>query len=104
MTQMVKNPPAVQETWVQSLSWEAPLEESMAIPVFSPGELHRQEPGGLQCMGSQRVGHNQATKHTAQGLNGLNSLSKLRNKCQWENLNPGVFDLQAYIFVSLFPV
>ena len=51
MAQMVKNPPTVQETWVQSLNWEAPLEESMAIPVFLPGELHRQKPGGLQCMG-----------------------------------------------------
>ena len=27
---MVKNPPAVQETWVQSLGWEDPLEEGMA--------------------------------------------------------------------------
>ena len=27
---MVKNPPAVQETWVQSLDWEDPLEEGMA--------------------------------------------------------------------------
>ena len=27
---MVKNPPAMQETWVQSLSWEDPLEEGMA--------------------------------------------------------------------------
>ena len=30
VAQMVKNPPAMQETWVQSLSWEDPLEESMA--------------------------------------------------------------------------
>ena len=30
MTQMVKNPPAMQETWVQSLVWEDPLEEGMA--------------------------------------------------------------------------
>ena len=30
VTQMVKNLPAVQETWVQSLGWEDPLEESMA--------------------------------------------------------------------------
>ena len=31
VTQTVKNPPAMQETWVQSLGWEDPLEESMAI-------------------------------------------------------------------------
>ena len=30
MAQMVKNPSAMQETWVRSLSWEDPLEESMA--------------------------------------------------------------------------
>ena len=30
VAQMVKNPPAMQETWVQSLGWEEPLEESMA--------------------------------------------------------------------------
>ena len=30
MAQMVKNPLAIQETWVQSLGWEDPLEESMA--------------------------------------------------------------------------
>ena len=30
MAQMVKNPPAVRETWIQSLGWEDPLEEGMA--------------------------------------------------------------------------
>ena len=30
MAQMVKNPPAMQETWVRSLGWEDPLEEGMA--------------------------------------------------------------------------
>ena len=30
MAQMVKNPPAVQETWARFLGWEDPLEESMA--------------------------------------------------------------------------
>ena len=40
VAQMVKNLPAVQETWVQSLDWEDPLEEGMATtPVFLPGEL-----------------------------------------------------------------
>ena len=31
MTQMVKNPPTMRETWVQSLGWEETLEESMAM-------------------------------------------------------------------------
>ena len=50
---MVKNLPAVQETWVRSLGWEDPLEEGMQpTPVFLPGESHGQKgmvgysPGG----------------------------------------------------------
>ena len=40
---MVKNPPATQETRVQSLGWDDPLEEEMAAtPVFLPGESHGQ--------------------------------------------------------------
>ena len=43
---MVKNPPAMQETWVQSLGWEEPLEKGIASQfsssVFLPGELHGQ--------------------------------------------------------------
>ena len=43
VAQTVKNLPAVQETWVQSLDWEDPLEEGMATtPVFLPGEFHGQ--------------------------------------------------------------
>ena len=60
IAQLVKNLPAVQETRVQSLSWEGPLEKEMAphsstlawkIPCM-------EEHGRLQSMGSQRVGHN----------------------------------------------
>ena len=36
-----KNPPAMRETWVQSLGWEDPLEkERLSTPVFWPGEIH----------------------------------------------------------------
>ena len=36
-----KNPPAMRETWVQSLGWEDPLEkERLSTPVFWPGEFH----------------------------------------------------------------
>ena len=39
VAQMVKNLPAMWETWVQSLGWKDPLEEGMATtPVFLPGE------------------------------------------------------------------
>ena len=40
MAQLVKNPPAMKETWVQSLVWEDPLEKGKATPVFWPGEFH----------------------------------------------------------------
>ena len=57
---MVKNLPARQETWVRSLGQEDPLEKGMAT---NSGILvwripWTEEPGGLQSMGSQRVGHN----------------------------------------------
>jgi len=56
---MVKNLPAMWETWVRSLGWEDFLEEGMQhTPVFLPGEsLWTEEPGRLQSMGLQRVGH-----------------------------------------------
>ena len=56
---MIKTLPAMWETWVQSLGWEGPLEEGMAVhSSILPGESPRtEEPGGLQSMGSQRVGH-----------------------------------------------
>ena len=40
VAQLVKNPPAVQETWVQSLGLEDPLEKERATPVFWSGEFH----------------------------------------------------------------
>ena len=59
VAQTVKNLPVMQETWVQFLGWEDPLEEGMAthfsilgwkIPID-------EEPGGLQSIGSERVKH-----------------------------------------------
>ena len=41
VAQPVKNPPAMQETWVQSLGWEDPWRrEQLPTPVFWPGEFH----------------------------------------------------------------
>ena len=41
ITQLVKNPPAMQETWVRSLGWENPLENfRLPTPVFLSGEFH----------------------------------------------------------------
>ena len=62
---MVKNPPAMQETWVGSLGWEDPLKECMAIhSSFLAWEIPcTEEPGGLQFIELQRVGHDCATEH-----------------------------------------
>ena len=56
---MVKNLPAIQETWSRSLGREDPLEKSMAThsSIFTWGIPLTAEPGGLQSMGSQRVGN-----------------------------------------------
>ena len=56
---MVKNLPAVQETLVRSLGWEDPLEEGMAThsSILVWRIPWTEEPGGLQSMGSPRVGH-----------------------------------------------
>ena len=59
MAQTVKNLPLMQETWVQSLSWEDPLEEGMAIhsSVLAWRIPRTEVPGQLQSMGSQTVRH-----------------------------------------------
>ena len=58
VAQMVKNLPAMQETWVQSLGQEDSLEEGMAThsSILAWKISWTEEPGGLQSMGSQRVG------------------------------------------------
>ena len=55
-----------QETRVQSLVWESPVKEEMATQssILAWEMLWTEEPGGLQPMGSQRVGHDLATKPT----------------------------------------
>ena len=58
----VKNLPAIQETqeiWVQSLTQEDPLEQDMAThsSILAWRIPWMEEPGGLQSIGSQRVGH-----------------------------------------------
>ena len=56
---VVKNLPAMQETWVQSLSWEDPLEKDMATrsSILAWKIPWTEEPGGLQFMGWQRFRH-----------------------------------------------
>ena len=70
VAQLVKNLPAMRETWVRSLGWEDPLEEGMAthFSIFAWTRMlawdtlssikWTEEPSELEFMGSQRVGHN----------------------------------------------
>ena len=63
MAQLVKNPPAMQKTWVESLGREDPLEKEMAThsSILAWRIPWMEEPGGLQSMGLQRVGYDCTT-------------------------------------------
>ena len=60
---MVKNLPTMQKTWVQSLGWEDPLEKRMAThsSILAWRTPWTEEPGQLQSMGLQRIGHDLGT-------------------------------------------
>ena len=67
VAQMVKNLPAMQETWARSLGREDPLEKKMAIhsSILAWRIPWTEDPGGLQSIGLQRVWHNWVTNtHT----------------------------------------
>ena len=57
VAQLVENLPAMQETWVQSLGWEDPLEKEMATcsSILAWRIPRAEEPGRLQSMGSQKL-------------------------------------------------
>ena len=83
---MVKNLPAKQEMWVQSLGQEDLLDKEMATQSsILAWEIPRtEEPSGLQSMELQRVGHNRATEQL--GVKTLNS------QCQGHVFNPSLED------------
>ena len=60
VAQLVNNPPAMWETWVPSLGWEDPLEKGKATlsSILAWRIPWSEEPGRLQSMGFQRLGHN----------------------------------------------
>ena len=89
MTQRLKHLPGMQETRVQSLGREDPLEREMAT---HSGTLAwrfpwREEPGRLQSMGSQTVGHNWATSLSLSFTLGYSiKLAKKFHNILWKNL------------------
>ena len=85
---MVKPLPATRETWVRSLGWEDPLEKEMAT---QPSTLAwkipwMDEPGRLQSMGSQRVGHDWVTslgsRNYSKYLKHFNSFYSSHESCE----------------------
>ena len=58
MAQVIKNPPAMHEIWIRYLGQEDPLEKEIAThaSILVWRIPWTEEPGGLQSMGSQRVG------------------------------------------------
>ena len=82
VTQVVKRLLAMWETRVQSLGWEDPLGEEVATlsSILAWEILWTEEPGGLQSIGSQRVGHDWVTKyftHTNIAPSALNTVFTL---------------------------
>ena len=69
VVQMVKNLPATQETWIQSLGQEDALGKGKATQssILAWRIPWAEEPGGLQSTGSQKVRHNWANQHTLTG-------------------------------------
>ena len=65
VAQTVKNLPAMQETWVQSLGWEDPLDKGMAMhsSILAWRIPRTEEPGGLQSMGLQELNTIQQLNH-----------------------------------------
>ena len=59
VAQLVKNPLAMQETWVRSLDWEDPLEKGTVThsSILAWKIPRAEEPGRLQSIGLHRVGH-----------------------------------------------
>ena len=59
VAQLVKTLPAMQETLLQFLGWEDPLEKNVAThsSILAWRILWTEEPGGLQSIGLRRVGH-----------------------------------------------
>ena len=64
--QIVKHLPTMRETRVWSLGWEDPLEKEMAThsSILTWKMPWTEEPGRLQSMGSQRVGHDWVTSYS----------------------------------------
>ena len=81
---VVKNSPAMEDKGVQSLGQEDPLEKEMAIhsSILAWTIPWAEEPGGLQSMGSQKVGCSRVTEHSpAQHTESLSHKNNFLSSC-----------------------
>ena len=92
VSQTVKNPPAIQETRVQFLGQEDPLEKGMAAhsSILAWRIPWIEEPGGVQSMGLQRIGHDWLTNTCIVGIGGYGgwdmlffAICKVQNQENW---------------------
>ena len=84
---MVKNPPTMQETWVQSLGWENPLQEEMTThsSILSWRIPWTEEPDWLRSMGSQRVRQTEVTAAAASTVSGQTLGNRLKKNLQFNS-------------------
>ena len=78
---MVKNPPAMQETQVQTLGREDPLEKGMTthFSILAWRIPWSEEPGGLQSIGLQTAGHNLVTKPPPKMKKAITDISETKS-------------------------
>ena len=95
VAQLVKNPSALWETWVQSLGWEYPLEEGIAThsSILAWRIPWTEKPGGLQSMGSQRVRHDLTTEQQQHGQSWNSFKRESEQKSEFASVCDGYFKI-----------
>ena len=94
VAQMVKNLPAMPETWVQSLGWEDPLKKGMATHSSILACRIPMDRGAFWAtiLGSQKVGHNWATEHMWAQLGKRPGLGVVQHPGREENIKNHVLE------------
>ena len=97
VAQPVKNLPAMWETWVWSLGWEDPLEKEMAThsSILAWRIPWTEDLGGLQSMGSHKVGHGWSDLATAAAADCCVAIPFSRDQTQVSHIAGGFFTIWA---------
>ena len=109
---MVKNLSAMCKTWVQSLSWEDPLEKKMAThsSILARRIPWTQEPGELQSLGMKRVGHDWGTNTFTSAIHKDSSrvfvtlwTVAARLLCPWDSPGKNTGMNYCFLLQGIFP-